>query len=88
MPRWSMDGTELFFVAPDYTLMAVSIKPAGTSLEIGAPHPLFQTGLYPQAYYSVSVDGRFLMDDLKSEAFRNRIEVILNWQALGRKEKQ
>jgi len=88
MPRWSMDGTELFFVAPDYTLMAVSIKPAGTSLEIGAPHSLFQTGLYPQAYYSVSVDGRFLMDDLKSEAFRNRIEVILNWQALGRKEKQ
>jgi Tol biopolymer transport system component len=87
-PRWSMDGSELFFLTPDYTLMAVSIKRAGPSLEIGAPHPLFQTGLYPQAFYSVSADGRFLMDDLKAEPLRNSIEIILNWQALGRKEKQ
>ncbi len=26
IPRWSHDGEELFFVAPDFTLMAVSIQ--------------------------------------------------------------
>jgi hypothetical protein len=88
MPRWSMDGTELFFLTQDFTLMAVSIKRAGPSLEIGPPNPLFVTGLYSGAYYSVSTDGRFLMEDPKADPFWNRIAIILNWQALGRKEKQ
>jgi Tol biopolymer transport system component len=88
MPRWSMDGKELFFLTQDFTLMVVSLKRAGPSLEIGPANPLFETGLDRGAYYSVSTDGRFLMEDPKVDPFWNRIAIILNWQALGRKEKQ
>jgi len=89
IPRWSADGTELFFLSEDFTLMSVSIKGTGPSLEIGAPQPLFQTGLARGKFYSVSADGRFLMDDPKADPSSNRIAVILNWQAgRARKEEQ
>jgi len=52
-------------------------------------HPLFQTGLSNLSYYSVSADGRFLMNDPKADPLSNRIAIILNWQAvLGRNEKR
>jgi Tol biopolymer transport system component len=88
-PRWRPDGTELFYLAEDLTLMAVSVKRTGSSLDVGAPHPLFQTGMYGPNNYSVSADGRFLMPDPKADPLANRISVILNWpSALARSEKR
>ena len=40
-PAWSGDGRELFFVAPDGALMAVSIDPSDNGLTIGRPSRLF-----------------------------------------------
>ena len=40
-PAWSVDGRELFFVAPDGALMAVSIDPSDNGLAIGRPSRLF-----------------------------------------------
>ena len=89
MPRWRPDGTELFYLGEDSTLMAVSVKRTGSSLDVGAPHTLFQTGLSGPSNYSISGDGRFLMYDLKADPLANRISVILNWQsALARSEKR
>jgi Tol biopolymer transport system component len=85
-PRWKRDGSELFYLAPDSTLMAAAITPAGSSLEMGTPRPLFQSGLgfftavdpRNRAQYDVDHDGRFLMGVTSAEQSM-RITVILNW---------
>ena len=67
--RWSSDGKEIFYVAPDGRMMAVSIASGGASPDVKLPVPLFQThlatgtnvlGFKPQ--YAVSRDGRFLLN--------------------------
>ena len=42
-PRWSRDGKELYFIAPDAKMMAVSIRATATTLDAGVPAALFQT---------------------------------------------
>ena len=39
---WRRDGGELIYVAPDLTLMAVSVTKAGGALALGKPTPLFR----------------------------------------------
>ena len=82
--RWSGDGKEIFYVAPDDRMMAVSIALGGTP-DPKAPVPLFQThlasginvlGSKPQ--YAVSRDGRFLLDTAVESASAP-IVVSLNW---------
>jgi len=41
-PHWGPDGRELFFVAPDYTLMVSDVRLGITSVESSAPRPLFR----------------------------------------------
>ena len=70
--RWSGDGKEIFYVAPDGKMMAASIA-FGVSPEVKLPVPLFQThlatgtnvlGFKPQ--YAVSRDGRFLLNQAET----------------------
>lgn len=68
-PRWRQDGRELYYIAPDSKLMAVSFSVAttGRAPELGAPVALFQPrilyggtliiGIFWQ--YDVAPDGRF-----------------------------
>jgi serine/threonine protein kinase len=87
--RWKPDGSELYYIALDNRLMAVSIRvdAAGERLEPGVPVPLFTTevgGATPtqqsRQQYFVSRDGqRFLMSLLTQEAIESPITVILNW---------
>jgi serine/threonine protein kinase/Tol biopolymer transport system component len=85
-PRWSADGKELYFVA-DGKLMAVSVHNDGTSFGWDRPTLLFQLrsrdigsgGGGPRAFYSISVDGRFLMDQLQESSVTTPITLILNW---------
>jgi hypothetical protein len=62
---WRRDGKELFFVAADGRLMVVSAEADATTLQPGAPQPLFQTGLDAlgaRGSFGVSPDGqRFLL---------------------------
>ena len=44
--RWSSDGHELYYIAPDGTLMAVPITMKGAALEPGTPVALFQTRIW------------------------------------------
>jgi hypothetical protein len=41
-PVWRHDGKELFFLAPDNTLMALPVKFTASSPEFGAPVALFK----------------------------------------------
>ena len=80
LPRWRRDGRELFYVAPDRRLMAVSIAQSGSRLETGPPRALFT--LSTTTSYEPSPDGqRFLVTAVVSEA--SPITVILNWKPPG-----
>jgi Tol biopolymer transport system component len=80
-PRWSRDAKELYFIGLDFNMMAVGIKVSGSSLEWTRPTPLFQTHVasVPKHQYSVSSDGRFLVNELEESA--TPISLILNWRA-------
>ena len=66
--RWSRDGTQLFYIAPDKKLMAVDFNP-GTG-RAGGPRQLFQTRIIATSLsgfqYDVAPDGRFLINSLPS----------------------
>jgi hypothetical protein len=88
-PTWSGDGRELYFLAPDATLMAVDIH-AGAKFNWGKPHPLFKTpisGLSLQTeQYAPAPDGkRFLLVTASSEISSTQFNVILNWTSLLKK---
>jgi Tol biopolymer transport system component len=85
-PRWSRDGKELYFIAPDAKMMAVQIR-ATTTIESGMPTILFQTRrlgggmnvIGRSHQYDVSSDGRFLINvDAESDAIP--ITLLINWK--------
>ena len=83
-PRWRTDGKELYFVAPDGKLMAVSIT-AGATFAAGTPVALFPVTLAPGAgtnkqEYVVSRDGRFLINQPAESSTAAPITLILNWK--------
>jgi Tol biopolymer transport system component len=85
-PRWRGDGRELFFLAPDGTMMAVDIR-AGATIEAGVPRALFPTGLNVNAVtdqYAVLPDGsRFLVMRPLAERPRTlSFSAIMNWRSL------
>jgi serine/threonine protein kinase len=85
-PRWSRDGKELYFIAPDAKLLAVQIRATETTVEPGAPAVLFQTqkvggGLNVigrSHQYDVTSDGRFLVSISESE--ETPITLLLDWK--------
>jgi Tol biopolymer transport system component len=83
-PRWSPDGRELFYNAPDDQLMAVPITLPhdGTRAAIGAPVTLFPTQLarqdLPRQQYAVARDGRFLLN-VRLEDTPTPITVVQSW---------
>jgi Tol biopolymer transport system component len=83
--RWSADGKEIFYVAPDGRMMAAPMAPGGASPDVKLPVALFQThlatgvnvlGNKPQ--YAVARDGRFLLNTAVESA-SSPIVVAVNW---------
>jgi Tol biopolymer transport system component len=85
-PRWRRDGKELYFVAADETLVAVTVV-AGDTFEVGTPRRLFKTnipdgGPLPMNY-AVTRDGqRFLIHSITDDSPKWSTSVLLNWEAL------
>jgi Tol biopolymer transport system component len=87
--RWNRDGKELFYVAPDLRLMAVSVvtSPTAKTLQPAPPTALFVSHLWNNATavsakqeYVVSPDGqRFLMLVDPPDAATSPITLIANW---------
>jgi Tol biopolymer transport system component len=84
--RWSGDGKEMFYVAPDGKMMAVSFTPSAAP-SVKPPAILFPThlatgtnvlGFKPQ--YAVSRDGRFLINTALESAGAP-IVVSINWMS-------
>ena len=82
VPRWRRDGRELYYLAPDRTLMAVEIDLGGEQPQIGEPVALFRTRVPAGGgarEYAVSRDGRFLIKTVEEDRQSAGISVMLNW---------
>ena len=85
--RWPRNGGELFYIALDNRLMAVSIRldAERQTVSAGAPVPLFTTNVggavtVRRQQYVVSSDGqRFLMNTVKDQASTSPLTVVQNW---------
>jgi Tol biopolymer transport system component len=83
-PRWNRNGNELFYLASDRKLMAVTFKP-GAVFDFDAPHALFDTLLASSAMsqtYSVSRDGQRFLLNTAVDTGTSSLDVVLNWQIL------
>jgi eukaryotic-like serine/threonine-protein kinase len=87
-PHWRGDGRELFYVAANRTLMAVSVTNHQAVLDVGPPQSLFATRMKwmeVQAvarHYAPAPDGkRFLFSSVTDEAQSVPVTVVLNWPA-------
>jgi Tol biopolymer transport system component len=88
-PMWRGDGRELFFLAPDSTMMAVSISTAD-GFEAGIPQALFASGAVNftgnRRQYAVTRDGqRFLINLPQQRATPTPLTVVVNWQAAAQR---
>jgi hypothetical protein len=80
-PIWRPDGTELFFLAPDGSVMAAAVRVTTSGLAADAPRKLFSASmsLVIRRAYDVSADGqRFLIPVLDSRV-RQTMTVVPDW---------
>jgi len=91
--RWRRDGRELFYRAPDNTLMAAAVDGRSAAFQVAGVQPLFQiqprlatqTGFIGYGY-DVSADGqRFLVNSLLEETSVDPLTLLVNWPALLRR---
>jgi DNA-binding winged helix-turn-helix (wHTH) protein/Tol biopolymer transport system component len=84
-PQWRRDGRELYYLAPDGTLMAAAVSLRDDTFDAGRPVPLFQARIPADIitfrnHYAASRDGqRFLIDAADDN---EPINVVVNWTAL------
>ncbi|MBI2186927.1 MAG: serine/threonine-protein kinase [Acidobacteria bacterium] len=90
--RWRGDGRELYYVAPDGTIMAtpVALGASGEPPQVGMPMPLFKpditavarSGIGNGHQYAVTLDGqRFLVITTTDQTGLSPITVLVNWTA-------
>ena len=86
-PHWRRDGTELFCLASNRTLMAVGVKSNQTTLVDTPPKALFATRIQAAAHhYPAAPDGqRFLISSATDEARSVPVTIVLNWFAALKK---
>ena len=86
MPRWSADGTQLFFLSPEADMTAVPVIAQGSTVTFGVEKKLFRApvnletfrGSGTTAFYDVARDGRFLINVDRTE--RQPITIVTNWK--------
>ncbi len=87
-PRWRADGKELYFIAPELTMMAVTVASSGTTLERGKTVALFPSkigGSVDKAQYAVARDGRFLVNQAREGTGVAPITLIQHWNPEAKK---
>ncbi len=79
-PTWARDGRQIFYIAPDRKLMAVSFDPQHKLA--GVPRVLFQTRIIAPNFfatqYDVSADGRFLINSVPSN-YSSPLTLVTGW---------
>jgi Tol biopolymer transport system component len=86
-PRWGPGGREIYFFQGQ-SLMAVSVKPSGTTLSVSIPEKLFDASPINYVPYDVMRDGTFVVNNLiaaSTPAAPTTLRLLLNWETLLRK---
>ena len=89
-PKWRSDGKELYYLAPDRRLMAVSVGTGEAGLTFAPAVALFEgpavTPDLSRSQFSPSRDGsRFLFNARVEDPIPAGLTVIINWPALVKK---
>jgi Tol biopolymer transport system component len=85
MPRWRRDGKELFFISPDWKMMAVDVSTHPT-FQSGTPHALFDTEMVDTGIrtgpmsWDIAPDGKRFLIISENSAGASSLNVILNWR--------
>ncbi len=83
--RWRRDGTELFYVELDNTMMAVPVAWTDGRPTFGAPSALFEARMIPtiainRQQYVVSADGQRFLLVAPEDAPTPPITLLMNWR--------
>jgi hypothetical protein len=76
-------GKELYYLSPDFTLMAAAISMQRASFMHGTPKALFQTraaNTFNRQSYDVARDGRFLIPTDVESASTESIHLLPDWK--------
>ena len=78
---WSADGKEIFFMDPNYNLLAVPVKAAGGGLQFGAPQTLAQRVSAPIVFFDVTPDGKRILLPKTPQQVASSVTVVTNFTA-------
>ena len=84
-PAWGPGGRELYYISPDFKLMAVSVKLGNDIAEPSAPRELFRLPIANPDFmpFEPALDGkRFLVRATPQQAVPEPLILIVNWTAL------
>ncbi|MBZ5635266.1 MAG: protein kinase [Acidobacteriia bacterium] len=81
-PHWNGNGKELFYAAPDGTIMSVQVT-TGAGFHAGIPKPLFK-GPPGVAFWNVTRDGQKFLIPVPQSA-TSPYKVVLNWTSTLKK---
>jgi eukaryotic-like serine/threonine-protein kinase len=83
-PLWGREGQELFYVAPDGSIMAVTMK-LGVRIDTTIPKALFKLAAgAPRSPFS-TVDGQRFLVRLPAVSAAPAITWVINWPAVLKK---
>ena len=85
-PTWNPDGREIYYLAPDNTLMAAPVTRTAP-LETGPPSPLFKMAVTESSdpQYDLSPDGKRFVVNQQVSSKEDPINVLVNWPAALKK---
>jgi Tol biopolymer transport system component len=84
-PRWSHDGSELYFHTADNKIAATKITETNDRIDFGPIVPLFDARAaegFGRFFYDVAPDGRFLLSVPANTNLTSELAFITNWPAL------
>ncbi len=90
MARWARNSKELFYVAPDNTMMSVEVE-TGAAFHAGAPRPLFQTEMVDTGIrtgpisWDIAPDGKGFLIIAANGGATSSVTVATNWWSEVRK---
>ena len=84
-PFWPRGGNEIFYLAPDTTLMTVDVHPSGDTITAAVPKPLFMINAEPmrvlRSHYAVTADGqKILLLKPQVDLSASPLVGVTNWQ--------
>jgi Tol biopolymer transport system component len=89
-PRWNRNGRELFYISPDWKMMAVEVTRQPV-FQAGTPRPLFQTEMVDTGIrtgpmsWDLAPDGNRFLIISENSGETPSLSVVLNWRAASRK---